>query len=165
MDLAGFALNLAGGAMLGIAVGHAGMMLIPNFGATPADVKASPATAVGKQVLETLFRLGVDIFALAKLSEFVLPAPGNNDPTNGAMAFFIMLHSDKILMSDISKLNSMVHTLLMNAESGFFSAKEVTDKLKDEEDKITKEVSDYLKSNAQEYADKAKAFAKSFMPN
>jgi len=108
MDIGQFALTVAGSTLLGVGLGQVGMVIMPDFGATAEDVDKSPALALGKQAIQVMANAGLDIYMLYRLSEYLLP--GGNDPTNGAYALAVLLHSDVKLMHDIKKLGRMVHT-------------------------------------------------------
>lgn len=117
-EIKAFLLNLAGGSLLGIGIGHATRMYFPAISIldNPRSLdNTSPSTAVAKQALVVMARLGAQVFALGTASQYVLPDPQGADPSNGVAALALMLASDPQLWYEVRLLNDMIHAGLMGS--------------------------------------------------
>ena len=141
-DIGRMVINVAGGALLGVSVGHLGNMLIPGFSITEeaashAVLGTSGALLLGKAALNAFSRIVVEVSITAASSEMFMSAVRGNDPTNGGVALISLLMSDPKLQHDFRVLNSIIMAMMHNGSSlqeieGLFASEEskVADMLK-----------------------------------
>jgi hypothetical protein len=148
MDLSSFALNIIGSTLLGVGVGQVAMLALPDFSVTDKDIETSLAMGLAKQTAQVIVRSGIDIFMLYKLSEYVLPTVGGNDPTNGAFALIMLLHSDTKLMSDIRNLSKHIHSTIQLQLTGK-THDEISNLDEQNQQKVTDKLVDVVNSTLQ----------------
>lgn len=141
-DIGRMVINVAGGALLGVSVGHLGSMFIPSIDITKqaaqhAVLGTSGAALLGKAALNAFGRIVVEVGIVAAGSEFFMNAVRGNDPTNGGVALIALVMSDPRLQHDFRVLNTVIHAMMHNG----LSQKEIEGLFSSEENKIA----DYLK--------------------
>ena len=112
-ELKAYLLNVAGGCLLGVGIGHAASMYWPVKPIEPADASSnSPATLLAKQGLKVVSRVAAEAYALGLATQYILPDPNGADPTNGAAALMLMFISDSALCRDVRGLNEVMHAMM-----------------------------------------------------
>ena len=116
-ELKAYLLNVAGGCLLGVGIGHAASMYWPIQPIQPGDAKDnSPATLLAKQGLKVVARVAAEAYALGLATQYILPDPNGADPTNGAAALMLMFISDSGLCRDVRGLNEVMHAMMTRGE-------------------------------------------------
>lgn len=130
-------LAVAGGSLVGFGVGQIGYQFMPGFDvaeeamADASNTKALMMTV--KAATNLLSRLALEVVAVSKVSEVVMPYLQGTDPTNGAAALISLMHSDPSLMHDFRVLSTLVHKLMNSGVSLSW----IENQLKKREDIIT----------------------------
>ena len=133
-DIGRMVINVAGGALLGVSVGHLGSMFIPSFGiaeeaASHAMLGTSGVLVLGKAAINAFSRIVIEVSITAASSELFMSAVRGNDPTNGGVALISLIMSDPKLQHDFRVLNSIIMAMMHNGTSlqdieGMFAAQE-----------------------------------------
>ena len=130
-------LNLAGGALLGIGVGHLGYMTIPSLSLDDDVVQSAKINIKGGMLLmkaatNVFSRLLVEVATVAAASNMLMSQLEGRDPTNGGVALISLVMSDPKMMHDFRVLNSLIHVMLTNG----IALADFEQLLKDKEDKL-----------------------------
>lgn len=121
-------LAVAGSSMVGFGVGQIGYQFMPSFDvAADAAAANSPGQSkdtdgksllmLGKAAVNLLGRLTLEVVAVSKVSELVMPYIQGSDPTNGGAALVSLMHSDPALIHDFRVLSTLVHQLINSGVS------------------------------------------------
>lgn len=116
-------LAIAGSSMVGFGVGQLGYQFMPAFDIAETAMSKDTATdtkslvLIGKAAANLVARLSLEVVAVSKVSELVMPYLQGTDPTNGGAALVSMMHSDPSLMHDFRVLSTLVHKLMSSGVS------------------------------------------------
>jgi len=102
-----------GATVLGLGIGHAGFMAIPDIHATSDDIHQSVPIATGKELIALATRLGIESYVLTMAYEMVMPQT-NRDVS--VMSALVMMMSDPKISTSVEKLSRMMHLMMTGKE-------------------------------------------------